>query len=65
MNETESQIEELQKTISYLNSLDLTEYEAKAVLALTEKGSLEAPEISRNADIPKTRVYIVWKRKNL
>lgn len=50
------------ETVSCLNSLGLTEYKAKAVLALIEKGSLEAPEISRHADIPKTRVYDVLEK---
>jgi len=43
-------------------SLGLTEYESKAILELTQKGSLEAPEISRNSTIPKTRVYDVLEK---
>ncbi|PJA16969.1 MAG: hypothetical protein COX63_02960, partial [Candidatus Diapherotrites archaeon CG_4_10_14_0_2_um_filter_31_5] len=50
------------ETVSYLNSLGLTEYESKAILSLIEKGALEAPEISRNTDIPKTRVYDVLEK---
>ncbi len=54
--------------ISKLNSLGLTEYESKAILSMIEQNAFEVPEISRNADIPKTRVYDVLEKlekKNL
>jgi len=54
--------------VSHLVSLGLTEYESKALLSLTEKESLEAPDISRRGGIPKTRVYDVLEKleeKNL
>jgi len=50
------------EAVSYLNSLGLTEYEAKAVVSLIKKGSLEAPDISRTSEIPKTRVYDVLEK---
>ncbi|MBU2100117.1 hypothetical protein KKB11_02705 [Candidatus Micrarchaeota archaeon] len=50
------------ETVSFFGSLGLTEYESKAVLALIHKSSLEAPEISRNGEIPKTRVYDILEK---
>ncbi len=50
------------ETISYFSSLGLTEYESKAVVSLITKGALQAPDISRTAEIPKTRVYDVLEK---
>jgi len=50
------------ETTNHLISLGLTEYESKAVLALIKQGALEAPEISRKAEIPKTRVYDILEK---
>jgi len=50
------------ETTDYFVSFGLTEYESKAVLSLIQKGSLQAPEISRNSGIPKTRVYDVLEK---
>jgi sugar-specific transcriptional regulator TrmB len=52
---------EIEET-KYLNSLGLTEYEAKALVSLIKKNSLEAPEISSITGIPKTRVYDVLEK---
>ncbi len=53
---------------SFLEKLGLTEYEAKTLSALFNLRESEAPEISRLAQVPKTRVYDVLDRltkKNL
>ncbi|HLC92567.1 MAG TPA: helix-turn-helix domain-containing protein [archaeon] len=53
---------------SFLEKLGLTEYEAKTLSALFNLREAEAPEISRLAQVPKTRVYDVLDRltkKNL
>lgn len=53
---------------SFLEKLGLTEYEAKTLSALFSLREAEAPEISRLAQVPKTRVYDVLDRltkKNL
>ena len=42
-----------------LSSLGLTEYEAKTLNALFRLKETEAPEVSRVAQVPKTRVYDV------
>lgn len=48
-----------EETINHFTSFGLTEYESKAIFSLIKKGSLQAPEISRDTGIPKTRVYDV------
>ena len=47
---------------SFLEQLGLTEYEAKTLTSLFKLKEAEAPEISRNAQVPKTRVYVVLER---
>ena len=47
---------------SFLEKLGLTEYEAKTLSALFNLREAEAPEISRLAQVPKTRVYDVLDR---
>lgn len=46
----------------FLEKLGLTEYEAKTLSALFGLKDAEAPEISRAAQVPKTRVYDVLDR---
>src|SRR3989344_3070067 len=46
----------------FLEKLGLTEYEAKTLSSLFELKEAEAPQISRNAQVPKTRVYDVLDR---
>ena len=45
-----------------LENLGLTEYEAKTLASLFRLKETEAPEISRSAQVPKTRVYDVLDR---
>ncbi len=45
--------------ISLLKDLNLTEYEAKALVTLFKFSESDAPTISRNSEIPKTRIYDV------
>ena len=45
-----------------LSSLGLTEYESKTLSTLFGLGEAEAPEISRLAQVPKTRVYDVLEK---
>ncbi|MEK6958101.1 MAG: helix-turn-helix domain-containing protein, partial [archaeon] len=47
---------------TFLERLGLTEYEAKTLSALFRLREAEAPEISRKAQVPKTRVYDVLDR---
>lgn len=47
------------ETVELLTQFGLTEYEAKTLSALFKLSEAEAPEISRNAQVPKTRVYDV------
>lgn len=47
---------------SLLGRLGLTEYEAKTLVALMKSKETEAPDISRLAQVPKTRVYDVLDR---
>ncbi|VVC00571.1 HTH-type sugar sensing transcriptional regulator TrmBL1 [uncultured archaeon] len=47
---------------AFLERLGLTEYEAKTLSALFKLREAEAPDISRNAQVPKTRVYDVLDR---
>ncbi len=51
-----------EETINHFTSFGLTEYESKAIFSLIKKGLLQAPEISRNTGIPKTRVYDVLEK---
>jgi sugar-specific transcriptional regulator TrmB len=56
------------ETYSLLEKLGLTEYEAKTLNTLFNLREAEAPEISRLAQVPKTRVYDVLEKliqKNL
>jgi len=56
------------ETYSLLEKLGLTEYEAKTLSTLFYLHESEAPEISRTAQVPKTRVYDVLEKliqKNL
>ena len=46
----------------FLERLGLTEYEAKTLSALFRLKEAEAPEVSRSAQVPKTRVYDVLDR---
>ena len=48
--------------VNVLGQLGLTEYEAKILATLFELRETQAPEISRNAQVPKTRVYDVLDR---
>lgn len=43
----------------FLEKMGLTEYESKTLSTLFKLGESEAPEISRTAQVPKTRVYDV------
>lgn len=55
-------------TYSFLEKLGLTEYEAKTLSTLFLLKEAEAPQISRTAQVPKTRVYDVLEKlisKNL
>ncbi|MDD3177994.1 MAG: helix-turn-helix domain-containing protein [Candidatus ainarchaeum sp.] len=45
--------------VSLLRDLNLTEYEAKALTTLFKFSESDAPTISRNSQIPKTRIYDV------
>jgi len=48
--------------VELLGQLGLTEYEAKTLSTLFKLRETEAPEISRLAQVPKTRVYDVLER---
>lgn len=48
--------------VEILGQLGLTEYEAKTLSTLFKLRETEAPEISRLAQVPKTRVYDVLER---
>lgn len=50
------------ETIDLLQQLGLTEYESKTLATLFRLKETEAPEISRLAQVPKTRVYDVLER---
>jgi sugar-specific transcriptional regulator TrmB len=53
------------KIINLLLDLGLTEYEARTLATLFKFVETDAPNISRNAEIPKTRVYdVLDKLKN-
>ncbi|MEM1757545.1 MAG: helix-turn-helix domain-containing protein, partial [Candidatus Bathyarchaeia archaeon] len=51
----------LEKEVSLLKKIGLTEYEAGAYLLLLEKGALTAKQISYGAQIPYSKVYQVLK----
>ncbi|MDP2666574.1 MAG: helix-turn-helix domain-containing protein [Candidatus Diapherotrites archaeon] len=48
-----------QPLASFLSEMGLTEYEAKTLAALFHLKEAESPEVSRAAQVPKTRVYDV------
>ncbi len=48
--------------VSLLKELNLTEYEAKALVTLFKFSECDAPTISRNSEIPKTRIYDVLEK---
>jgi sugar-specific transcriptional regulator TrmB len=50
------------KIIELLLDLGLTEYEARTLSTLFKLHEADAPNISRNAEIPKTRVYDVLEK---
>lgn len=50
------------ESYSLLEKLGLTEYEAKTLGTLFNLKEAEAPEISRTAQVPKTRVYDVLEK---
>lgn len=57
-----------ENVIALFQSLGLTEYESKTLFALTSVKEVRAPELSRIAEVPKTRIYDVLDelaRKNL
>jgi len=45
--------------VNLLKDLNLTKYEAKALVTLFKFSEADAPTISRNSEIPKTRIYDV------
>lgn len=47
---------------SFLEETGLTEYEARALASLFTLKEAQAPQISRNSQVPKTRVYDVLER---
>lgn len=51
-----------QDTLELLEKLGLTEYEAKTLNTLFKLKESEAPNISRTAQVPKTRVYDVLEK---
>jgi sugar-specific transcriptional regulator TrmB len=48
--------------LPFLGKMGLTEYEAKTLATLFSLGEAEAPEVSRIAEVPKTRVYDVLEK---
>jgi len=50
------------KIINSLKKLGLTEYEAKAYIALLEHGEADALEISRRSGVPRTRIYDILSK---
>jgi len=48
--------------VGLLKELNLTEYEAKALVTLFKFSECDAPTISRNSEIPKTRIYDVLEK---
>ncbi|MBS3057487.1 MAG: TrmB family transcriptional regulator [Candidatus Diapherotrites archaeon] len=53
---------DLEAVNGFLQRLGLTEYEARTLSSLFRLREAEAPEISRSAQVPKTRVYDVLER---
>ena len=51
-----------EKILNLLLDLGLTEYEARTVNTLFKFVEADAPQISRNAEIPKTRIYDVLEK---
>ncbi|RLG07587.1 MAG: hypothetical protein DRN59_00945 [Thaumarchaeota archaeon] len=51
-----------QQLINALRRLGLTEYEAKAYIAIIELGQAEAFEIARRSGVPRTRIYDILSR---
>ena len=49
-------------TFELLEKLGLTEYEAKTLSTLFKLKEAQAPNISRTAQVPKTRVYDVLEK---
>lgn len=50
------------KIMNLLSQLGLTEYESRTLTTLFDLVEADAPDISRNAEIPKTRVYDVLEK---
>ena len=50
------------KVLNLLLEFGLTEYEAKTITTLFNFVEADAPHISRNAEIPKTRIYDVLEK---
>jgi HTH-type transcriptional regulator, sugar sensing transcriptional regulator len=50
------------KIMILLSQLGLTEYESRTLTTLFDLYEADAPDISRNAEIPKTRVYDVLEK---
>lgn len=48
--------------VPLLGKMGLTEYEAKTLSTLFSLGEAEAPDVSRIAEVPKTRVYDVLEK---
>ena len=48
--------------VKILQDLSLTEYEAKALVSLFKYDESDAPTLSRNSEIPKTRIYDVLEK---
>ncbi|OYT66858.1 MAG: hypothetical protein B6U65_04580 [Candidatus Wolframiiraptor sp. EX4484-121] len=53
---------ETARIINSLKRLGLTEYEARAYIALLEHGEADALEISRRSGVPRTRIYDILSR---
>lgn len=50
------------RIMNLLSQLGLTEYESRTLTTLFDLYEADAPDISRNAEIPKTRVYDVLEK---
>jgi sugar-specific transcriptional regulator TrmB len=58
----------LENLLNFLKRLNLTEYEAKAYLALLRLGSADAKTLAETSGVPRTRIYDVihgLERRNL
>lgn len=53
---------ELDRLVRALKLIGLSEYEARAYIALVELGEAEASEVSRRSGVPRTRIYDVLGR---